>query len=639
MTIGFQEQSEREMPQETSLVLARVKPAAGDYAERLSSGLSLEMQRRLQTTDAEKRQLTKELFAGRIRAGKNSTTYRAHSYHTKIPPEAIAPVILHYTSPGDIVLDPFCGSGMTGVAALQVGRHAVLSDLSPAAVHIARNYVTPCRPDLLRIAVDLVYQRVRSTMAFLYDVVGDDGATATVEHTVWSDRFLCTACSAQWTYWEATKQKVGLAEGKTVDCPFCGFSHRKRELVWVGEEPVVTSASTAGSRFRDEHSLTEEELDLIRQTEAAPIPYWTPNVEFDKSREMWRASHTEMGVRTVADFYTRRNLHALAAIRHAILQEQDERLRNALLFAFTGCVNRASRRYQWNKKRPTNVMTGTLYISSLRYEWNVWSLFSRKASDVIRYYESFPATHAVAEVVLTSATDLKHVPDRSVDFVFMDPPFGSNIFYGDSSLLWEAWLGRLTPLEDEIVVNRKVAKSEGGKDVSAYSALLSRAFEEVARVLKQGAHAVLAFSNTDDRVWQAIQSAICAAGLEITTTAVLDKVHRSIKGIKGTLGTELVTRLDLLIGLRIPVRQRLSSARSSTTPLTTRVEEVLQNALGPLATDEVYTVLIEEALKLNGSLQGLSMTEVKRILCNIATMDSGGRWITHKVQPLTSTLA
>ena len=77
---------------------------------------------------------------------KASTTYRAHSYHTKVPPSAITPFIEAFTNPGDLVSDPFCGSGMTGVAALEVGRNALLSDLSPAAVHIARNYTAPCDP-------------------------------------------------------------------------------------------------------------------------------------------------------------------------------------------------------------------------------------------------------------------------------------------------------------------------------------------------------------------------------------------------------------------------------------------------------------------------------------------------------------
>ncbi|MBN2390343.1 MAG: site-specific DNA-methyltransferase, partial [Anaerolineae bacterium] len=82
-------------------------------------------------------------FAQSVKAGKNSPIYNAHSYHTKVPPEGIVPYIEHYTDPGDLVLDPFCGSGMTGVAALMAGRHAILNDLSPAAVHIAHNYTTP----------------------------------------------------------------------------------------------------------------------------------------------------------------------------------------------------------------------------------------------------------------------------------------------------------------------------------------------------------------------------------------------------------------------------------------------------------------------------------------------------------------
>ena len=69
--------------------------------------------------------------------------------------------ILHYTDPGDIIFDGFCGTGMTGVAATLCEdpdlvrqltgeielrpkssgiRYSVLSDLSPVATFISRNY-------------------------------------------------------------------------------------------------------------------------------------------------------------------------------------------------------------------------------------------------------------------------------------------------------------------------------------------------------------------------------------------------------------------------------------------------------------------------------------------------------------------
>ena len=56
-----------------------------------------------------------------VSEGKTDPIYKAHSYHTKVPHLAIVPSILHYTEPGDVVLDGFCGSGMTGVAAQWCG--------------------------------------------------------------------------------------------------------------------------------------------------------------------------------------------------------------------------------------------------------------------------------------------------------------------------------------------------------------------------------------------------------------------------------------------------------------------------------------------------------------------------------------
>ena len=63
----------------------------------------------------------REPFAVDVSEGKTDPLYKAHGYHTKVPHRAIVPSILHYTKPGDIVLDGFCGSGMTGVAAQWCG--------------------------------------------------------------------------------------------------------------------------------------------------------------------------------------------------------------------------------------------------------------------------------------------------------------------------------------------------------------------------------------------------------------------------------------------------------------------------------------------------------------------------------------
>jgi hypothetical protein len=112
----------------------------------------------------------RETFAADVSEGKNDPIYNAHSYHTKVPHKALMRYILHYTQPGDMILDGFCGTGMTGVASQLCGdpnqvkslgyrtktdgtvydeqgtaiskvgeRFSILSDLSPIATFISRN--------------------------------------------------------------------------------------------------------------------------------------------------------------------------------------------------------------------------------------------------------------------------------------------------------------------------------------------------------------------------------------------------------------------------------------------------------------------------------------------------------------------
>ncbi len=532
-----------------------------------------------------------------IHVSKASTTYRAHSYHTKVPPSAITPFIEAFTSPGDLVSDPFCGSGMTGVAALDVGRHALLSDLSPAAVHIARNYTAPCDPDQFRRALALVEVEVKPTIDWLYRPIGQDER---VEYTVWSDLFECGSCKAQISYWDAVQS----GESQGAACPRCSTKVDKAQSTWIGEAPVQTFVSKGGRRLNS-HPTTDAERMLIGEVDAITIPYWIPSIAFGPDREMWRSAHAAMGISDAADFYTKRNLHALAAIRHAIVQVSDGRIRQALLFAFTACVNRASKRYQWNAKRPTNVMTGTMYVSSLRYEWNVLSLFRRKAADVLRFYQSRENITTEAQVFQASATDLGAIPDQRVDMVFMDPPFGSNIFYADSSLLWDAWLGASTDQTNEIVVNQRRPRAAGGKDHGLYGDLMAAAFSETARILRPGGRGVLAFSNTDDRVWTEVQDALSDAGLETRSVHVLNKGQPSIKGVKGLLGQERVTRLDLTLTLAHRARAPRRREPAPAAFVDASIRRALSEGAGD--PDHVYTAVLRDVLQADLSATGITI--------------------------------
>jgi hypothetical protein len=126
-------------------------------------------------------------FAENMKEGKNNPIYSVHPYHTKVPPRGIVPYILHYTEPGDLILDPFCGSGMTGVAAQMCAnppadlseqfpelrersgpRHVILTDHSPAACHIAHNYNTPVDSEALQHEGDRIKETIKGDFGWLY---------------------------------------------------------------------------------------------------------------------------------------------------------------------------------------------------------------------------------------------------------------------------------------------------------------------------------------------------------------------------------------------------------------------------------------------------------------------------------------
>ncbi|MBM4432848.1 MAG: hypothetical protein FJ025_02465 [Chloroflexi bacterium] len=64
--------------------------------------------------------------------------YKIHPYYTKQPSNVVGEYIRHFCHQGGLVVDPFCGSGVTAIEALTNRRRTVCTDLDPLAVFITR---------------------------------------------------------------------------------------------------------------------------------------------------------------------------------------------------------------------------------------------------------------------------------------------------------------------------------------------------------------------------------------------------------------------------------------------------------------------------------------------------------------------
>lgn len=355
-----------------------------------------------------------------VTSPKNSAAYQVHSYPTKIPPEAIVPFIEACTKPGDVVLDPFCGSGMTGVAAQRCGRSALLSDLSPGAVHLARNHNRPPHPDgLLQALAAMERGWMSAAERALYGTTCPScRGHAIARHTIWSDVHVCSRCGTEAAAWHAADPQTGSVP-RRLSCPVCRALVARSGEPPLRSEPVhVVVSCLSGCRRLQRGRVPAADAAKLRRLARQPTGYWFPDVRIDATREMYKRSALHLRkVRSVTDFYLPRAKHALSLLWQKISERQPAAVRDGLRLAFTNAAWHASRMRRYNTRGGQRPLTGTLYIPQLTAEPNAFEVFRHQ------------------------------------------------VVYADCNLIWEAWLGRVTDTTNEIVVSRSRTKAEGGKTV------------------------------------------------------------------------------------------------------------------------------------------------------------------------------
>ena len=129
-------------------------------------------------------------------------------------------------------------------------------------------------------------------------------------------------------------------------------------------------------------------------------------------------------------------------------------------------------------------------------------------------------------ITTQSASHTKNVVLGSMDYLFVDPPFGSNLMYSELNYIWESWLRVLTCNRTEAIMNK-----EQHKGLVEYQGLMQACFDEFYKVLKPGRWITIEFHNSQNSVWNAIQEALQRARFVIADIRVLDKQQMGFNGV------------------------------------------------------------------------------------------------------------
>jgi len=94
--------------------------------------------------------------------------YLMHKYWARKPHNVVGEYIEHYSKKGEIVLDPFVGSGVTAIEALKHGRKAIAIDLNPMSTFITRMTLVPANLSEFKKAFEKIREEVKSEIENLY---------------------------------------------------------------------------------------------------------------------------------------------------------------------------------------------------------------------------------------------------------------------------------------------------------------------------------------------------------------------------------------------------------------------------------------------------------------------------------------
>ena len=497
------------------------------------------------------KKIIKEPFRKNISAGKNTYIYDAHTYHTKVPPEGIKELIEYYTEPGDVVLDPFCGSGMTGFAATSIGRKTILIDLSPAATFIAYNMNTPINSIMYAEKIRQILIEAESLEKKLYTTqCRKCGNETPILYMVWSYAMLCSHCKKEFVLWDVARDEKDTPKESKIksefDCPHCKEHLIKKRLKRTKIYPVTVGYKCCTKGPKEEvYPVNDYDLAKLKELDQQGVPQnlFYPKNKFPEGINTRQPINA--GITTIDKAYTQRALWAMAYLWDKANSIEDQKLRLKLLFTITSLYKRVTVFSEFRFWGGSG-NTANFNVPAIMNEQNVFKVFQRKARTIELYFEDeskslfFQNMNEVnrdIRISTQSACHLHQIPDKSIDYVFTDPPFGGNINYSEMNFLWESWLQSHTDNTEEAIVNRVQNKSE-----TDYAELLTSAFLEIHRVLKDGAWFTVMFHNSSAKIWKSLQLAIAKAGFEINGSQTFDKKHGTFKQFvaENAVGYDLV---------------------------------------------------------------------------------------------------
>lgn len=421
--------------------------------------------------------------------------HRVHKYWGRKPANVVAAHIDLFTRPGETVLDPFAGSGVTVVEAHRLGRRGIGFDANPLAARLGRALLEPPSRDGFETASRAVIEAIRPEVRQWFST-------------------RCRACG------EVT--------------PVRSFAHEGDRLTEL--------------RYRCErcgHAGTDRPAREDRDLAAGPvdIPAGAPDGDIFFGWQMRKLRRA--GLTRWSELFTPRSLRIAGLLRTRILEVPDARAREWLLITLTAALAQCTRMIA-DSSGPAGGPSWKINCYWLPSRWQELNPLVYFANRVRKSLAAIDDLAARAPCASERSSCQRHdsrqlpLPDASVDYILTDPPYGGEgVQYGELSMLWCLWLDEPHHLDEEIAFNpvRELSQND-------YARGLATVFDQCHRVLRLGRWMTVTFANKDPEVFECLLDACAGAGFRRELTL---SMGRSAPALTETTAPRAPTRDEFLV--------------------------------------------------------------------------------------------
>lgn len=480
-----------------------------------------------------------------VKAERHTPVYQMHKYFARRPHNVFQHLIQYYSKPGEIILDCFCGGGVTIFEALAAKRKVIGCDINPLAAFITQMQILKIDTDDLKI---FLYNFIDSIEYELQDIY-KTSKNKIIEWTEWAYLIECPICGEVILLSNENKLTPGKYKCPNVNCKGYKNGIKRTEGKPLGSIPLSYKLIDDDTVYKYNE---EQKRVVIAKNNKYTFNEFKVNPD-TKIPENWDRQIEDClkvkGINNFSDLFTKRNYYVNLYIFNKILELKKESkvskdYIDCLYFIFSSSIrytnNMTRVTNNWEGGKPTSMDKHAFWLPNQYIETNVFDVFKKRINSSIKGWcytnekilnrihiaKDFKEFDNADCMILNQDSSSLPLPDKSVDVVITDPPYGSNVQYSELSSIWNIWYKIYAGLDayiykdGEAIVNRKQS-FDGSKNIKDYENALYNIFKECNRVLKDNGYLVFTFNNKDIRIWLAILTALVKAGFDLPKGGVI----------------------------------------------------------------------------------------------------------------------